>query len=45
MKVHSVNNRMYLHSFIISFNDTNGALISCEAPLDDSFNEAINKLS
>ena len=40
-----VNNRMYLHSFIISFNDTNGALISCEAPLDDSFNEAINKLS
>ena len=40
-----VNNRMYLHSFIISFNDTNGSLISCEAPLDDSFNDAINKLS
>jgi len=40
-----VNNRMYLHSFTISFNDTNGTLISCEAPLDDSFNDAINKLS
>ena len=40
-----INKRMYLHSYIISFNDTNGALISCEAPLDDSFNDAINKLS
>ena len=40
-----VNKRMYLHSHLISFNDTNGALISCEAPLDDSFNDAINNLS